>query len=297
MTLRRALDKAERAGEDLSTTEAGDREVGGGGGGSSVGGMSQRSRDNAAHIATTTADAIVSAALKRHGDGDGDAGGGNTVVSSVVSVGRCGWDGVPRDMGSMLLTDIAAWAKPGEAGDAAPIAAALAVAERVAAAASPDVAGEWASPGSVAATTALGKSLAGCLARHAEAVMAAADAVAGDDNATTAYGGAAGLTLRDEPSDSSSSLSLSSSSSSGYSREHRRRGDSSSGGERGGGGGIGALRRYLAATGHREAGNRPFGTLVHSLARLLVHWSIQSSTPLIRSFARLKRRLNVGTDV
>jgi hypothetical protein len=60
----------------------------------------------------------------------------------------------------------------------APIAAALAVAERVAAAASPAAAVNWASPGSVAATTALGKSLAGCLIRHAEAVDAAVDAVA-----------------------------------------------------------------------------------------------------------------------
>jgi uncharacterized membrane protein YgcG len=135
-----------------------------------------------------------------------------------------------------------AGAKTGEAGDVAPIAAALAVAERVAAAASPDAAVDWASPGSVAATTALGKSLAGCLIRHAEAVVAAVDAVAGNDDDALA------TTLRDEPSSSSIA---SSSASSSASDAHRNRMDSNGGS--GGGGGIGALRRYLAATGHREA--------------------------------------------
>jgi hypothetical protein len=88
--LRRALDRAERAGEEQ---QADARDSDGGG---SVGGLSQRSRDAAAHVAAAAADAVASAALRR--SHDNAAAPATTAVSSTVSVGGCGWDGVPRDM-------------------------------------------------------------------------------------------------------------------------------------------------------------------------------------------------------
>ena len=73
-------------------------------------------------------------------------------MNSATSIERCRWDGVPRDMGSMLIADVASWAKPGAAGDLAPIAAALAVAERRRRRLT-ESAVSWACAGSVAATT------------------------------------------------------------------------------------------------------------------------------------------------
>ena len=221
--LRHALERAEGAG---GYTEKHGREA------------AAASASTAA--AATAAVAAVAVAVLRSSEGTTAI-----AINSSVSVAGCGWDGAPRRMGSMLISEVAAWAGPRRAGDNAPVAAAMAVAERVTAAAVPAAAAAWASAGSVASATALGAALAGCLGRHAAAVAAAADAVAGpernidnDDNRLAA--------LAEEPSHASTYSDAFSVSDDAY---------SGGGGGGGGGGGIAALATYLAATGHRDIPN------------------------------------------
>jgi hypothetical protein len=270
VTLRCALDKAERAGEDeaeaMVARGAGREEEGGDGGGGdgttmdSLDGLEQRSRDNAAHVAATTTAAAVASALRRANTHDSATTSTPVKQTSVVSIGGCGWDGIPRDMGSLLITEIATWAKPGRAGDVAPIAAALAVGERIAAAVVPATAVEWANAGAVAAANALGKSLAGCLAQHAVAAIAAANAVAGDDTARDALAANTRTLGNETPvsasfSASAESLPLTVTVPLPTLMSDNGSGSNCTGGAGGAGaqtgGGLGALRRYLAATGHR----------------------------------------------